>query len=257
MTLQELLEHAHLDALGQLDEREQAAFEAAFAVAPPAIKAQVRNEQSRWAPMEHLLPQVEPAPELRDRVLNAVTAAMVAHGAGELPMRQSRRVAPAWRAASIGLLTAVVVLASAFVYMYQTTVQNSRSITNDLNMDYLLHAFRGNVGSALMSSDTIRTALTPVKGAPKCEGTIWHNDGWDQSYVFVKVPKSADGEEYRLVRLAADGTVNQVLDSFTSAGLLQSREITSVTKGMQLAVVSAVVGSQPTAVKTKLLTVTV
>src|ERR1041384_7158321 len=120
MTLQELLEHAHLDALGQLDEREQAAFEAAFAVAPPAIRAQVRAEQARWAPMEELLPQVEPSPDLRGRGRSAVTG----EGRGELTVRPSRRVAPAWRAASIGLMTAMVVLGSAFVYVYQTNVKS-------------------------------------------------------------------------------------------------------------------------------------
>src|SRR5438477_9256356 len=114
MTLQELLEHAHLDALGQLDEREQAAFEAAFTVAPPGVKAQVRHEQARWAPMDHLLPQVEPSPELRERVLDAVTAAMIVQGAGELSLPSGRRVAPAWRTASIGLVTAIVVLGAAF-----------------------------------------------------------------------------------------------------------------------------------------------
>src|SRR4051812_3134371 len=114
MSLQELLEHAHLDALGQLDEREQAAFEAAFMVAPPSVKAQIRREQERWAPMEHLLPQVEPSPELRNRVLAAVTAAMVAQGAGELSIRPSARVASAWRTASLGLMTAVLVMGAAF-----------------------------------------------------------------------------------------------------------------------------------------------
>ena len=66
MTLKDLLEHAHLDALGLLDERDKAAFEAALATAPAGVRAQVRSEQARWATMETLLPDAEPPAELRD-----------------------------------------------------------------------------------------------------------------------------------------------------------------------------------------------
>src|ERR1051325_10791335 len=255
MTLQELLEHAHLDALGQLDEREQAAFEAAFAVAPPAIRAQVRAEQARWAPMEELLPQVEPSPDLRERVLSAVTAAMVAQGAGELTMRPSRRVAPAWRAASIGLMTAMVVLGSAFVYVYQTNVKSDLTKGNDLNMEYLLQAFKGNVKSAVLSPQTVRTAFVSPTNDPKCQGSLWTNDAWTQVVAFIDLPRSAESEEYRIVMLDDAGKVLKLIDTFESNNVLKSREFNNPGHG-KLAVVSAVKGSKFTAMKDVLLTVT-
>ncbi|QYU70067.1 hypothetical protein J4558_08100 [Leptolyngbya sp. 15MV] len=49
MPFHDLLEMAVLDTLGLLDEQEQAAFEMAFRSAPPAVQAQVRREQTRFA----------------------------------------------------------------------------------------------------------------------------------------------------------------------------------------------------------------
>jgi hypothetical protein len=60
MTIQQLLENAHLDALGMLDADEQTQFNKAFASAPPAIRAQIRGEQARVADMGDLLPDVTP-----------------------------------------------------------------------------------------------------------------------------------------------------------------------------------------------------
>lgn len=72
MSLQELIELAILDAMGLLDEREQASFESAFRTASPSIQAQVRREQTRLSRIEALLPDVTPPAGLRAAVLAAV-----------------------------------------------------------------------------------------------------------------------------------------------------------------------------------------
>jgi hypothetical protein len=245
MTLQELLEHAHLDALGQLDEREQAAFEAAFAVAPPSVKEQIRREQERWAPMEHLLPQVEPSPELRERVLDAVTAAMVTQAAGELPMRPSRRVAAAWRTASIGLMTAVLVLGAAFVYAYDTERQSLDRARADLTGEFTVQAFHGDVVAAMTSLGTQRTmfALQPGQTAKTAGvGMAWTNPDWKHTHLFFEEPKSVAGQEYRLVVLNANNTLGKPLAHFTSNGVLMACEIDKQPVETRLALVSSVVG---------------
>jgi hypothetical protein len=255
MTLQELLEHAHLDALGQLDEREQAAFEAAFAVAPPAIKGQVRNEQSRWAPMEHLLPQVEPSPELRERVLDAVTAAMVAQGAGELSMRPSRRVAPAWRAASIGLMTAVVVLGAAFAYVYQTARESIALAQNGATTDAMVSAFQGHVQEAMYSSKTVRSIFHSDDARYDEQGSVWTHPDWKQSVVFLNLPSSTSDSDYRLV-VVSGGQLVRELRRLDSNASLQSCQIDKLPPNTQIAVVRATRGLAAT-LDTVLMTATV
>jgi hypothetical protein len=240
MTLQELLEHAHLDALGQLDEREQAAFEAAFAVAPPSIKAQIRREQERWAPMEHLLPPVEPSPELRERVLDAVTAAMVAQGAGELSIRPSQRVAAAWRTSSIGLITAVLVMGAALVYITGSERESTRHQNEALPIDLAGTSFRSEFRSALMDKDTHVQYFASNDPAFTGRGSFWTNPDWKQSHLFLELARSNAGEEYRVVTVV-DGEIGDVLERFESTGVLHGGTIDQkLPKGTQIAVIAAV-----------------
>ena len=255
MTLQELLEHAHLDALGHLDEREQAAFEAAFAVAPPQVKAQIRTEQARWAPMDHLLPDVEPSPELRERVLDAVTAAMVSQGAGELSMRSGRRVSSAWRAASIGLMTAVIVLGTAFVYVYQTARENISTVQSGLATEDGLKGFKGNLLSALMSPQTERHFFTSDDPNYQDRGAVYTNATWSKSRVFLNLPQTKGNEEYRLVVIEPGDKIGTQLDNFSSNSVLEAREIKSLPANTKLAVVRVALGEQTTLDKV-LMTVT-
>jgi hypothetical protein len=254
MTLQELLEHAHLDALGQLDEREQAAFEAAFTVAPPAVKAQVRHEQARWAPMEHLLPQVEPSPELRERVLDAVTAAMVAQDAGELSLRPGRRVAAAWRTASIGLITAVVVLGAALVYISDSERQNAKLQKIGQVTDTFGEMFRAEFRDALMDSKTAVHYLTVEDQAAKCKGSMWSNPSWDSSVVFLELPKNKAGEDYRIV--AIENGKAKELARFEPTGPFHAAHIPVLEQGTKIAIVTATKGQLAT-LDHVLLTVTV
>jgi hypothetical protein len=240
MTLQELLEHAHLDALGQLDEREQAAFEAAFAVAPPSVKAQIRREQERWAPMEHLLPQLEPSPELRERVLDAVTAAMVSQSAGELSLRPSRRVAAAWRTASIGLMTAVLVMGGAFFYVFDTERQTARDRVPDLTREYVVQAFQGDVVSAMTDPKVDRKPFVLASGqASGPVGLLWTKPDWKHAHLaFDHLPKSTGTQQYRVVVLDEKDQIGEELDHFTSNGILETRGIKSQRPETRLALVS-------------------
>lgn len=246
MTLQELLEHAHLDALGQLDEREQAAFEAAFAVAPPSVKSQIRREQERWAPMEHLLPQVEPSPELRERVLDAVTAAMVAQGAGELSMRPSRRVAPAWRTASIGLTTAVLVLGAALVYITDSDRQNAKLREIGKGIDTFAEVFKAaEFRDALMDGKTKIHYFLADETAGKCKGAVWTNESWENYVVFLELPKIDAGRDYRVVSIVNGKIDKEFSDKFESAGF-HSAHIPVLAAGTTIAVVMATKGEAAT-----------
>lgn len=121
MKTQELLELAALDALGLLDEGEREAFDVAFRVAPPAVQAQIRREQTRIAGDDSLLPGVDAPIGLKARVLAAWQEAVDAVSTrgkarrlvGAFTLLPSRGVSPLWRAGAIGCAAASIVLAVA------------------------------------------------------------------------------------------------------------------------------------------------
>ncbi|HYE60998.1 MAG TPA: hypothetical protein VD997_03290 [Phycisphaerales bacterium] len=239
MTLQELLEHAHLDALGQLDEKEQAAFEAAFTVAPPAVQAQIRREQARFANMDHLLPQVEPPAYLRERVLNAVSAAMIAEGAGtDLNLAPAKRVHTAWRASAIGLVTAVVVLGVAFVNVYTANQRMTHHFEDDAANSAFLQRFeRTYMGDVLYSATSQRVLMTAAQGFSG-KAVIWVDEKWNDSKMFCELP-GLQGESYRLVVVDDNGAIERTITEIAADGVHKSITLPKLTSGMRVALVSA------------------
>ena len=76
MTPRELLELASLDALGLLDTVEEAVYTRSFHDAPATVQDEVLRRQAEIASDLQLLPADEPDPNLRERVLKAVAAAV-------------------------------------------------------------------------------------------------------------------------------------------------------------------------------------
>ncbi len=190
MTLQQLIEAAHLDALGLLDQDEQRAFEQAFARAPAAVRDQVRAEQARWATTLPNLSDAQPPADLRDRVLVAVGEAMevsrfnpaqadhdseviatlgVARG-GASGGREVARVSPAWRAAALGFATAAAVLFAAFVSMSRQAEQLGQRLQNDVALGALAEGLGAkSFDQTVFAASTRRHVMTPtgsVSAAP-------------------------------------------------------------------------------------------
>ncbi len=131
--------------------------------------------------MDDILPDVSPSPELRERVLDAVTAAMVNQGAGELSVRQSRRVAPMWRTASIGLMTAVIVLGTAFVYVYETKHDSTVIAQSGGAIEDMLN-FKGDFRKAAVDPLTARYFFrTRLYTLPANKDTVDGGSGVDES----------------------------------------------------------------------------
>lgn len=254
MTLQQLLENAHLDALGQLDEREQAAYEAAFAVAPPGVQAQIRREQARVAGMDDLLPRVEAPAYLRERVLNAVSAAMLAESAGVLSgnslesglgaglaMRSPRRVHTGWRMASIGLMTAAVVLGAAFVNVYMTNQEMTTRFENDTVASAYLKTFeREHMQDVLYSVSTNRVLFDAAEGF-NGQGSLWVSPDWESSRMFVTLPLA--NVNYRLVVLDDN---DQEIESVATLGTGGQQSVLTMRRfapGTKLAVVTTAQGT--------------
>lgn len=210
MTLQELMEAAHLDALGLLDDDEQRAFEQAFARAPETVRAQVRAEQARWATTLPELSDAQPPADLRERVLAAVDEAMhvsrlnpaqadhdseviatlgVTRGASGA--RQVARVSPAWRAAALGFATAAAVLLAAFVSMSRQAEQLGQRLQNDVALGALSEglgakAFDQTVFAASTRRAVMTATSTAANPAHAPLGTLYAYPERDECRVFAK-----------------------------------------------------------------------
>jgi len=127
MTRDELLELAALDAFGLLDEYEAALYTRSFHHAPASVQDEVRSLQAAFSGDLALLPDVEPGPELRARVLEAVSKAIEADsfelaplaliGQSRLRAREGATVRRGfdvlgqfWRAAAFILAAALIVV---------------------------------------------------------------------------------------------------------------------------------------------------
>jgi hypothetical protein len=246
MTIRELMEQAHLDALGLLDPAEQAAFERAFAAAPPALKSQVREEQARIAGAETLLPDVEPSPDLRDRVLAAVSAAMVGESAAQdaLGFAPSRRVSTWWRTSSVALLSACLILSAAFVTVYSSNRALESRLAADREVDALNSATASSrhLRDMLFHTETRRVIFTRAATAPSDftgEAAIYTNPGWDSGRAYFSgLRATGAGEVYRLVVLTGADAIGDTIHEFTSNQALNSFQIRRLEAGVRVALVS-------------------
>lgn len=255
MTTQELIELSLLDAYGLLDETERAAFDAAFVASPPAVQAQVRREQTRLAKMDSLLPEAAPPAGLRAAVIEAVRRAMAevgiteratAHGAGRVPpMLPNRRVSPLWRAAALGLSTAVVVLGVTVAYVQASFDE----LTRQIHTDTLLAQMQVKFGSPivrdmLFDGDTSRVVFTAADAEFKGEASLFINPEWDKARLFCNALPASGGRAYKLAILDENDRVVEVLSTFESQGGLEHKQITLDPRSTaRLAIVTSAEGS--------------
>ncbi len=244
MTTKELFEFAALDALGLLDEHDQAAFESAFRAAPAAVQSQVRAEQARACRIDGLLPDVTPRAELREMVLAALRRAQAAAAvedartelipagrldreAGVLAMVRPRRVSPIWRAAAIGSATAAVILGAAFITIRDENARLSRAAGQDM----FINAISGAVGGkqlidTLFDPGTGKAVLAATDAAPSAQASIFHNAKWESARLVAVGVATKPDQVLRVVELAADGSIGRDLTGdFTSSGGLLVQDI--------------------------------
>lgn len=223
MTLQQLLENAHLDALGMLDADEQTQFNKAFASAPAAVRAQIRSEQARVADISDLLPDVSPTPELRDRVLAAISAEMLAQAAGAADssdvydLRTPSRVSRRWRTAAVGLIGACGVLAIAFINVLAINTQIKKTmVVNDLSKEVTRGLGSEHTVDVLFNQASRRDYFEVVgddSGAASGVASVLHNPSWDHAVVAFKDLPQLAGKEYRLVTVDHDGRIGEPVAS--------------------------------------------
>ncbi len=253
MTLQGLLENAHLDALGLLDERELAEFNAAFAAASPGVQAHVRAEQARWANLDFLLPRVEPPEYLRARVVAAVQAAMLETEAGtessEIVMRPSVRVARGWRTSSMGLVGVCVVLGAAFLsVMGQNEEMRRNMVTPDVQREVFSALGGDEMNDMFFSPATRRVAFTAVEPGFRGQGSVLVNFDWKEARIVFRDLPERSGQTYRIAMVDDSGKVGQQVAEVPAAGSRGLRFLNLSTKslhaGARIALVAAVNGAE-------------
>ena len=87
MTREELLELAALDAFGLLDDYEAALFTRSFHHAPVAVQDEIKELQASFASDPVFVPDVQPATDLRHRVLDRVSKAIETESVELAPLR--------------------------------------------------------------------------------------------------------------------------------------------------------------------------
>jgi hypothetical protein len=229
MTLQELIELSILDAMGLLDEEERLAFELAFRASAPAVQAQVRREQTRLSRIENILPEVTPPAGLRAAVVQAVRREMANAGTEANPalalansMVPSRGVSRFWRAASMGLAAAVIVLGVTNLRM-QTQYQDLNTLLqNDQVLKVVSNEFGPSfVKNVLFSKDTKRIVLAPKATGYKGLASVWMNKEWKEGLLFCHAMPSPEGKTFKIAIVDDNDRIVKELASFESNGELK------------------------------------
>ncbi|MEO1583924.1 MAG: hypothetical protein AAFR96_05035 [Planctomycetota bacterium] len=243
MSPEKLLELALLDAGGVLDRHESDEFESAFAEASPEIKAQVRREQSRFADLTEILPDVSPRPELKSLVLDAVRdashtqrdavgRAIVSHEASarrEATRRTARRTARranAWRVATFAFATGFAATGLMAFQLNQEFEDVSDSIAaNDGVSFFLENADRSGFRAAVIDDSFERAALTPTQPASDITvssdagAAVFYSAATGEGFLtFRDLPQIEPTQIFALVVLDDDGNVTNELTRFPSVG---------------------------------------
>jgi len=236
-TTSELLELAMLDALGVLDDADADAYGRALANASSDVRAMVLDEQARLAVAEDWFADAEAPSDLRDRVMAAVHDAMSAR-AGDTPtttepvrhesgrkvpqMARARRVHPAWRAATMGLLVTVVSLA-----VVQLQFQGDfKTIREEASVQELFDKVGAPfLRDMLIDTSTQRIAFKVDPEAGNASATLWILPRWDEARLFADNLPSRQTGTFRVVQLNDAGEEVATLHEFTSTARLDDVSI--------------------------------
>ena len=243
----DMLELAAFDAMGLLDEQERRAFEEAFAVASPALRRRIRDEQRRVTGDDGLLPGVEPPAGLRSVVLTAVRDAAAAARSGETPREvlakiapvgaaMRRDVSPVWRAASIGLAAGMLVLlvaAGAVKAQWDDVMTHNEQIATTAALTQELSA--AALASMIDPSDP-KIAFTAQPGVNGELSALFDSEHGHIRLFYKSLPAAANG--YTLVVVNDAGRVTETLGAFKpSPGPGMATIQASVPAGARLALV--------------------
>ncbi|MBA4029178.1 MAG: hypothetical protein C0475_08620 [Planctomyces sp.] len=263
LTLREMLELATLDVFGVLDEQERRVFDATFLVLPPAQQDQVRAQQALSARCTHLLPDVEPRPELRQAALERVQAEdqadrTVVARLGTITTPGPSGISRLWRSAAIGAVAASLLLGFMLVLLnreFSNLQQAARLAASDQHFASTLvsnWAFvlskPGSKHLALTATDMTPQRITnraqgfflfdPISSKTLFRATALPFPGAEYAVYLVEdaagLSRSAEPVHKFIQRITAvHDRIFQVLDIAPSAGVGRTYQIVAYVPGTQ------------------------
>jgi hypothetical protein len=269
----ELLEQAHLDALGLLDEAEQKAFEAAFASAPKAVQQQVRAEQTRWATTHANFSSAVPPASLRSKVIERVMGEV--HAASEsrgvlatlsAPSIHDRaalvgnRVSPMWRAFALGFAAAAMVAIVGVMWVINAHRQMEDTLSNDARIAQLIGTFGSKIEQIAFDHATSRALFEQTQAATNAnfsgQAALFMQKGSSEGRMIFKGLVSTATTEIRIVLLDASGEVIGDLKTITSDGARGFTDVAlgGAVPGMKIAIASVGIGQPVTSANLMLVT---
>lgn len=233
MTTKELLELAALDALGLLDRYEAAIYTRSFHDAPVPVQDEITRLQAEVVADERLVPDEEPNPALRERVLKAVADAIAREearlaplatigrrraaetGAGRSPFAAGSTSGQFWRAASFVLAGAWLVMLYFFSQGFQSSNQLTRAVFNyDTGQLQLL---LGDRAKDFLLDDSGKITLTATDEESDVRACLYVDDTSNEILILHEGLPRADDGAYVLQVLRKDGMMEQIL-AFGSNG---------------------------------------
>lgn len=263
MKTHELLEQAHLDALGLLDDAEQKAFESAFASAPKAVQQQVRAEQTRWATTHANFSSAVPSASLRSKVIDRVMSEVHAESESRgvlatlsAPSLQDRatlvgnRVSPMWRAFALGFAAAAMVAIVGVMWVINAHRQMEDTLGSDARFAQLIGTFGSKVEQIAFDPTTERSLFVPTAAAKNAKfsglAAMFMATGASEGRMIYKGLISDHATEIRVVLLDASGEVANELKTIVSDGTRGFTDIplAGVKPGAKIAIAMVGIGQK-------------
>jgi hypothetical protein len=209
MTREELLELAALDAFGLLDEYEAALYTRSFHHAPVAVQNEIKELQAAFAHEASLLPDVEPDPALRQRVLDAVARAIEAESMELAPLAMIGRpdrarngtagrmglgaATPVWRAAAFALAAALLVVAYFAGQFLERNNQMTGYVIGLLTHDQIEEAIKPNFRDFLADPSCAMHVLQPSADGIDAVAAVFVNERTGEAFFFaLRLPVQSD-----------------------------------------------------------------
>jgi hypothetical protein len=240
MTREELLELAALDAFGLLDEYEAALYSRSFHHAPAAVQDEIRDVQAALASEEALLPDAEPDPSLRERVLRAVNDAIEADSLRLAPLamigRSRRDAEPSngrlsllssgqvWRAATFVLAGSLLVVLYFGIQFYDRNEQITDYALGQRTYDQVSDLLGPDLLMYLNNPNTTSIVLLPVDEDDAMHAVVFVDESTGEGflYTFGVMPQT----EYRLT--ARSNGRESFARNFQAANALHGVRLTGI-----------------------------
>jgi len=253
----DLFELVKLEAMGLLEDDEKVELERRFADAPDNVRKALRREQSRVVDaLIANLPDTNPAPTLRGRVIESVLRAVgtvsrlstsattpavattptpreeifgtdtSSSNEDRFRIHQARRVNRYWRAAAIGLGFASLAMGYGLFQLQQESSRLADAQRNDALLEMMLDQYGHTFQSALFGPNTKLAQFTPVSDTELGKAVLLVDPVRRTAQLYC-----ADLPElpYELVVIDRDGHPTGTQLRFTPTGNVHSENVAGLT----------------------------